>query len=155
MWGAIILFALLAFLLLPIHERFESKQGPGNIPSNIKSDGTKAGSGVGPGAMYDFSSPPAVAGAKADTTPDEAPNAWTAATPADNYIAKSALVPCTCTTHSMGCAKHGGGKDSSKAPGDLDGATPSQYGVMKPFSSYFTRQEEPSGFLNTINAFMH
>jgi len=106
----------------------------------------------------------------------------------------------------MGCARHGSGKDSSKAPGDMDGTgydpdrtsskykrrdgpsdgapgpggsggtnananapggsggsgpgsqepqTPNQYGIMKPFSSAFSRQEEPSGFLNTFNAFMH
>ena len=104
------------------------------------SSGMLAGSGYGPGAMYGE-------GGRNSATP------WFKGTDEDNYIAKSALVPCTCTTHSMGCAKHSGGRDQSKSPGDMDGS-PNQYGIMKPFSSAFSNQEEPSGFLNTFNAFM-
>jgi hypothetical protein len=80
------------------------------------------------------------------------PRPWWQGTDEDNYVAKSSLVPCTCTTHSMGCQKHGGGRDQSWAPGDMGG--PEQYGVMKPFSSAFINQEEPSGFLNAFNAFL-
>ena len=111
-----------------------------------KSDGTRAGAGYGPGAMY---------GNGKQSKP------WFQGSEEDNYIAKSALVPCTCTTHSMGCAKHAGGRESSKAPGDMDGGgdggyggSPNQYGIMKPFSKAFENQEEPSGFLNAFNAFM-
>jgi hypothetical protein len=110
-----------------------------------KSDGTKAGAGYGPGAMYGK-------GRKGSAKP------WFQGSEEDNYIAKSALVPCTCTTHSMGCAKHAGGRESSRAPGDMDSdkrGSPNQYGIMKPFSKAFENQEEPSGFLNAFNAFMH
>jgi hypothetical protein len=58
----------------------------------------------------------------------------------------------------MGCAKHAGGRESSRAPGDMDSdkrGSPNQYGIMKPFSKAFENQEEPSGFLNAFNAFMH
>jgi hypothetical protein len=103
------------------------------------SDGTKAGAGYGPGAMYGK---------------DKPSKPWFQGSDEDNYVAKSSLVPCTCTTHSMGCAKHSGGRDQSKAPGDMDGAMPNQGGIMKPFSRAFENQEEPSGFLNTFNAFM-
>jgi hypothetical protein len=55
----------------------------------------------------------------------------------------------------MGCRKHAGGRDSSKAPGDMDlEKNPDQREIMKPFSKAFENQEEPSGFLNTFNAFM-
>jgi len=102
-----------------------------------RSDGSEAGAGRGPGFMEER----------------HKPRPWWQGTEEDNYVAKSSLVPCTCTTHSMGCQKHGGGKDQSWAPGDMGG--PEQYGVMKPFSSAFINQEEPSGFLNTFNAFLH
>jgi hypothetical protein len=107
-----------------------------------RSDGTKAGAGYGPGAMYGKPKPP---------------RSWFQGSDEDNYVAKSSLVPCTCTTHSMGCAKHSGGREQSRAPGDMDGSIKAedQTGVMKPFSRAFENQEEPSGFLNTFNAFMH
>ena len=111
----------------------------GNKADN--SDGAKAGAGYGPGVM-DSRKKPA--------------RPWFQGSEEDNYIAKSALVPCTCTTHSMGCRKHAGGRDSSKAPGDMDSEkNPDQRGIMKPFSKAFENQEEPSGFLNAFNAFMH
>jgi hypothetical protein len=102
------------------------------------SDGSQAGAGRGPGYMEER----------------HKPRPWWKGTEEDNYVAKSSLVPCTCTTHSMGCQKHNGGREQSWAPGDMDGG-PDQYGVMKPFSSAFTNQEEPSGFLNAFNAFLH
>ena len=77
--------------------------------------------------------------------------------PGDAYIRKSSLVPCTCTTHSMGCERHGGGIDSSIVPGDLDGnfqyRTQPQSDVMRPFSQAFLNQGEPTGFLNSFSAF--
>ena len=83
--------------------------------------------------------------------------------PGDAYIRKSSLVPCTCTKHSMGCERHGGGKDSSKVPGDKDGAfadgnsdqtsAQDQKGLMRPFSKAFEEQGEPTGFLNSFDAF--
>jgi hypothetical protein len=174
-WGAIAVFVLFAFMLLPAHEYFsddkrsekrrdeprlnmpsvpqggfpavetpEYSPGPSTSDPPIddilggdkaqRSDGSEAGAGRGPGFMR------------------HKPRPWWQGTDEDNYVAKSSLVPCTCTTHSMGCQKHGGGKDQSWAPGDMGG--PDQYGVMKPFSSAFINQEEPSGFLNTFNAFL-
>jgi hypothetical protein len=82
--------------------------------------------------------------------------------PGDSYILKSSLVPCTCTIHSMGCEKHGGGKEFSVAPGDKDspsggnsdqGTAENQSGLMRPFSSAFSNQGEPTGFLNSFSAF--
>ena len=77
--------------------------------------------------------------------------------PGDAYILKSSMVPCTCTTHSMGCERHGGGRDSSIVPGDLDGdfqyRTQSQSGLRRPFSQAFLNQGEPTGFLNSFSAF--
>jgi len=77
--------------------------------------------------------------------------------PGDAYILKSSVVPCTCTTHSMGCERHGGGMDSSIVPGDLDGnfqyRTQSQSGLKRPFSQAFLNQGEPIGFLNSFSAF--
>jgi len=77
--------------------------------------------------------------------------------PGDAYIRKSAMVPCTCTTHSMGCERHGGGLESSITPGDLDGSfqyrTQPQSGLMRPFSQAFENQGEPTGFLNSFSAF--
>jgi hypothetical protein len=111
-------------------------------------DGMGAGAGYGPGAMYGRS------GSSGGSGGGRA-RPWFQGSEEDNYIAKSALVPCTCTTHSMGCPKHAGGRDHSKAPGDMDkDGMPNQYGIMKPFSKAFANQEEPSGFLNAFNAFM-
>ena len=86
-----------------------------------------------------------------------------AAGPGDAYIRKSSLVPCTCTKHSMGCERHGSGKDSSKVPGDKDGAfadgksdqfsAQDQNGLKRPFSKAFEEQGEPTGFLNSFAAF--
>jgi hypothetical protein len=86
-----------------------------------------------------------------------------AAGPGDAYIRKSSLVPCTCTTHSMGCERHAGGKESSKVPGDKDGAfadgksdqtsAQDQSGLKRPFSKAFQEQGEPTGFLNSFSAF--
>ena len=79
------------------------------------------------------------------------------ATPGDAYILKSSMVPCTCTTHSMGCERHSGSKQESFAPGDLDGnfqyRIQPQSGLMRPFSQAFLSQGEPTGFLNTFSAF--
>ena len=79
------------------------------------------------------------------------------ATPGDAYILKSSMVPCTCTTHSMGCERHAGSKQESFAPGDLDGnfqyRIQPQSGLMRPFSQAFLNQGEPSGFLNSFGAF--
>jgi hypothetical protein len=168
-WGVIVLLALFAFMFLPAHEYFTSSSyktknvydertiySPGLSRSDPpvddilggdkadSSDGSKAGAGTGPGAMY-------------GRHRRNAPKPWFVSSPEDNYVEKSSLVPCTCTTHSMGCAKHAGGREHSRAPGDHDYdpyPTPDQYGIMKPFSSSFLNQEEPSGFLNTFNAFM-
>lgn len=78
-------------------------------------------------------------------------------TPGDAYILKSSMVPCTCTTHSMGCDRHSGSKQESFAPGDLDGnfqyRIQPQSGLMRPFSQAFLNQGEPSGFLNSFGAF--
>jgi hypothetical protein len=138
------------------HKRERHEYSPGDSTSdppldNIikrddadKSDGMRAGAGYGPGAMYG-----PYGGGRDPAKP------WFKGSEEDNYIAKSALVPCTCTTHSMGCAKHAGGRDHSRAPGDMDARnSPDQYGIMKPFSRAFANQEEPSGFLNAFNAFM-
>uniref|UniRef100_A0A6C0HKS3 Uncharacterized protein n=1 Tax=viral metagenome TaxID=1070528 RepID=A0A6C0HKS3_9ZZZZ len=83
--------------------------------------------------------------------------------PGDAYIRKSSLVPCTCTKHSMGCERHGGGKESSTVPGDKDGAfgdgksdqfsAQDQNGLKRPFSKAFQEQGEPTGFLNSFSAF--
>ena len=85
--------------------------------------------------------------------------------PGDSYILKSSLVPCTCTTHTMGCEKHAGGTAYSVAPGDHDSTAPTaqgnsdqgtaqrQSGLMRPFSSAFSNQGEPTGFLNSFSAF--
>lgn len=77
--------------------------------------------------------------------------------PGDAYIRKSAMVPCTCTTHSMGCERHGGGLESSIVPGDLDGnfqyRWQNQSGLRRPFSQSFLDQGEPTGFLNSFSAF--
>jgi len=83
--------------------------------------------------------------------------------PGDAYIRKSSLVPCTCTKHSMGCERHGGGKESSTVPGDKDGAfgdgksdqfsAQDQNGLKRPFSKAFENQGEPTGFLNSFSAF--
>jgi len=138
------------------------------------SNGMLAGAGYGPGAMYGPYGGPSGSGGGAGRGGDGSRNSakpWFQGTEEDNYIAKSALVPCTCTTHSMGCPKHSGGSDQSQAPGDMDKGgggggkddmgnapyarkSPDQYGIMKPFSRAFANQEEPSGFLNTFNAFM-
>jgi hypothetical protein len=78
-------------------------------------------------------------------------------TPGDAYILKSSMVPCTCTTHSMGCERHSGSHRESFAPGDLDGnfqyRIQPQSGLMRPFSQAFLNQGEPTGFLNTCSAF--
>lgn len=156
-WGAIVLLALFAFTLLPAHEYFTSSK-------NVYDQRTIEYS-PGPSKSW----PPIdniLGGDKAESSkphpkPSPKPKPWFVSTPEDNYIEKSALVPCTCTTHSMGCSKHAGGKEHSRAPGDQDPESddpfpvPNQYAVMKPFSSSFTNQGEPSGFLNTFNAFMH
>ena len=86
-----------------------------------------------------------------------------AAGPGDAYIRKSSLVPCTCTTHSMGCERHAGGKESSTVPGDKDGAfgdgksdqfsAQDQNGLKRPFSKAFEEQGEPTGFLTSFAAF--
>lgn len=86
-----------------------------------------------------------------------------AAGPGDAYIRKSSLVPCTCTKHSMGCERHGGGKDSSTVPGDKDGAfgdgksdqfsAQDQNGLKRPFSKAFEEQGEPTGFLTSFAEF--
>ena len=82
--------------------------------------------------------------------------------PGDSYVLKSSLVPCTCTIHSMGCEKHAGSKPSSSAPGDKDPFPPGksdqltaqpQKGLMRPFSSAFSNQGEPTGFLASFAAF--
>jgi hypothetical protein len=83
--------------------------------------------------------------------------------PGDAYIRKSSLVPCTCTTHSMGCERHAGGKESSTVPGDKDGAfgdgksdqfsAQDQNGLKRPFSKAFEEQGEPTGFLTSFAAF--
>jgi len=80
-----------------------------------------------------------------------------------NFTKKSSLVPCTCTKFSVGCGKHAGSKDSSKAPGDhedgKDGkknrpgdetsAGPAAYTQIGP------SEDDIPGFLNSFNAFMH
>jgi hypothetical protein len=86
-----------------------------------------------------------------------------ASSPGDAYIRKSSLVPCTCTTHSMGCERHAGGKESSIVPGDKDGAfcegnsdqttAQDQNGLKRPFSKAFEEQGEPTGFLTSFAAF--
>jgi hypothetical protein len=82
--------------------------------------------------------------------------------PGDSYVLKSSLVPCTCTIHSMGCERHAGSKPSSTAPGDKDAFPPGksdqltaqpQKDLMRPFSSAFANQGEPTGFLNSFSAF--
>ena len=82
------------------------------------------------------------------------------ASPGDAYILKSSLVPCTCTTHSMGCERHAGGRQESFAPGDLDNGggnlqykTEPQSALMRPFSQAFQNQGEPIGYLNSFSAF--
>jgi len=97
-------------------------------------------------------------------TPDVSSPIYTTAPidPGDSYILKSSLVPCTCTMHSMGCEKHAGGKEFSVAPGDKDSSlvgnsdqetAQNQSGLMRPFSSAFSNQGEPTGFLNSFSAF--
>jgi len=190
-WGSILLLAVFAFMFLPAQEHFTSSYkrksvydergrdfphfeyspGPSRSDPPVddilggdkadRSDGSRAGAGHGPGVMDDRYRKVA------------APKPWFIATPEDNYVEKSSLVPCTCTIHTMGCPKHAGSRDYSEAPGDQDydnesssmrrrrwrlsndEPTPDQYDIMKPFSSSFVNQGEPSGFLNTFNAFMH
>lgn len=98
-----------------------------------------------------------------DVLPSYGGSSASASGPGDAYIRKSSLVPCTCTTHSMGCERHGSGKDSSKVPGDQDGAfgdgksdqfsAQDQDGLKRPFSKAFEEQGEPTGFLNSFAAF--
>jgi hypothetical protein len=102
-------------------------------------------------------------GFDSDVLPSWSGSSSSAAGPGDAYIRKSSLVPCTCTTHSMGCERHGGGKDSSTVPGDKDGAlgdgksdqfsAQDQNGLKRPFSKAFEEQGEPTGFLTSFAAF--
>ena len=78
-----------------------------------------------------------------------------------NFTKKSSLVPCTCTKFSVGCGKHAGSKESSKAPGDQDdkdkkkrpqddtSAGPGAYTQIGP------SDDDVPGFLTSFNAFMH
>lgn len=102
-------------------------------------------------------------GFDSDVLPSSYGSSSAAAGPGDAYIRKSSLVPCTCTTHSMGCERHAGGKESSTVPGDKDGAfgdgksdqfsAQDQNGLKRPFSKAFEEQGEPTGFLNSFAAF--
>lgn len=80
----------------------------------------------------------------------------------NDYVKKSSLVPCICTTHSMGCPLHGNGKISSVVPGDQDQVpqdyasaftkAENQFNIMKPFNMAF-QKEDVQPFLNSFNAF--
>jgi len=99
------------------------------------------------------------------TKPNQVPNINTPQPQVEmgnDYVKKSSLVPCICTTHSMGCPLHGNGKRSSVVPGDQDQVpqdyasaftkAENQFNIMKPFNMAF-QKEDVQPFLNSFNAF--
>lgn len=74
----------------------------------------------------------------------------------DKYVLKSSLVPCV----SGNCgSKVPGGNDGNFTPGGGNGmfgpgGTEQDDAIKKPFSAAFTSENEPTGYLNSFNAFM-
>jgi hypothetical protein len=74
----------------------------------------------------------------------------------DKYVLKSSLVPCV----SGNCgSKVPGGNDGNFTPGGGNGmfgpgGTEQDDAIKKPFSAAFSSENEPTGYLNSFNAFM-
>jgi hypothetical protein len=74
----------------------------------------------------------------------------------DKYVLKSSLVPCV----SGNCgSKVPGGNDGNFTPGGGSGmfgpgGTEQDDAIKKPFSQAFSSENEPTGYLNSFNAFM-
>jgi hypothetical protein len=74
----------------------------------------------------------------------------------DKYVLKSSLVPCV----SGNCGSRvPGGNDGNFTPGGSSGmfgpgGTEQDDAIKKPFSDAFSSENEPTGYLNSFNAFM-
>jgi hypothetical protein len=78
----------------------------------------------------------------------------------DKYVLKSSLQPCSCPSQSMSCPQHFGSQTSSTSPGDMDDSGDMKQwpptgddAIKKPFSTAFTNENEPVGYLNSFSSF--